>query len=203
VTKAVRALPEGGEAHDFQRGRDLAIEVLTKCHEQAAEAECYRKNRDAGTRQKNVVSDYLTELGCDTSLFAGFSAVLSGAIGPVVTDPNWFKALTLADTEAGEPGEDRTQAPDGDAVAATSSTPMNDSFDHATFDDVYCTISEVIAIIQARAHDVDWSDLVFGALYTTERAYNILATGIGARDVQACEDASAPLPSAIGGRNAA
>jgi hypothetical protein len=202
VTEAVRSLPVGGAAHDFERGRDVAIEMLAKCHEQAAEAECYRKNREAGTSQKNPVSDYLTKVECDGTLFEGFTAVLSGAIGPVVTDPNWFKDLKLTDTEAGEPGEDGTEAPDRDAVVATASAPTKDAFDHATFDDIYCAISEVIAIIQARAHDVDSSDLVFGALYTTERAYDILAEGIKAGEVQACEDASAPLAVALAVLNA-
>ncbi|MBJ2155303.1 hypothetical protein [Variovorax sp. IB41] len=202
VTEAVRALPKGGEAHDFERGRDLAIEMLTNCYELACDAECYRKNRETGTRQKNIISDYMTKVECSPELFDGFTAVLSGAIGPQITDANWFTALTLADTQAGQPGEDGTQSLDGDAVVATAGAPKSDAFDHATFDDIYCAISEVIAIIQARAHDVDSSDLVFGALYTTERAYDILAEGIRARDVPACEDASAPLAVALAVLNA-
>ncbi|MDQ0040866.1 hypothetical protein [Variovorax boronicumulans] len=197
VNDAVRALPEGGPEHDFNRGRDLAIEMLAKCRERSSDCECYRRNRDAGKPQHNIVMDYLTELACDSTLEAGFTAVLSGAIGPEILDADWFKNLTLADTKAGAPGEDGTQALADDTPVATSCAPVGDSFDHATFDDVYCTISEVIAIIEARAHDVDSSDLVFGALYTTERAYGILSTGIDTRDWRACEDASAPLAVAL------
>lgn len=55
----------------------------------------------------------------------------------------------------------------------------------------------MIAIIQARAHEVPAADLIFGAVYTTQRAYEILSEGISARDLQACEDASAPLAVAL------
>lgn len=63
-------------------------------------------------------------------------------------------------------------------------------------DNAYGMISEAIAIIQCRAQDIN-TDLVYGAKYCAEHARDILGAGIDARDVQACEKASAPLAVAI------
>ncbi|MCY1249988.1 hypothetical protein D9M72_635750 [compost metagenome] len=57
-------------------------------------------------------------------------------------------------------------------------------------------VSEVVAIIAARAEELA-SDLVYGAMYLTERAEGFLSDGVDARDIKMCEDASAPLAVAI------
>jgi hypothetical protein len=198
VNDAVRALPEGGPAHDFERGRDLAIRFINEGSSLSGQRDCYRDHRDPGTAQKDFAGEYLMEAVEARELLSGFAAVLSQVIGSGEGfDGEFFANLTLAETEAGEPGEDGTQVLADDAVATTASGPATEFFGHETFDDVCCTISEVIAIIQARAHEVPAANLIFGAVYTTQRAYDILSEGISARDVRLCEDASAPLAVAL------
>ncbi|WGT64771.1 hypothetical protein [Variovorax paradoxus] len=63
-------------------------------------------------------------------------------------------------------------------------------------DNSYCMAGEVIAIIRARLHAVD-SELLYGALRVVEYAHNELGAGVYARDLEMCEDASAPFASAI------
>lgn len=86
---------------------------------------------------------------------------------------------------------DNDDQPDQHEAAPTHSFEANGIEEGA-----YLMASEAIAIIQARAEYVG-SDLVYGAIYVAERAHGILADGIRARDVQMCEDASAPLGVAV------
>lgn len=60
----------------------------------------------------------------------------------------------------------------------------------------YCMAAEVIAIIQSRLQAVN-SDLLYGALRVVEYAQNELGAGVYAKDLEMCEEASAPFASAI------
>ncbi|MCR8961185.1 hypothetical protein M0765_026680 [Variovorax sp. S2] len=89
------------------------------------------------------------------------------------------------------------QAEQDDRQHSERETAPSHSFEANGIEDgAYLIANEAIAIIRARAEEVG-SDLVYGAIYVAERAKDILGEGIHARDVQMCEDASAPLAVAI------
>lgn len=89
------------------------------------------------------------------------------------------------------------QAEHDDRQHSERETAPSHSFEANGIEDgAYLIASEAIAIIRARAEEVG-SDLVYGAIYVAERAHGILGDGIRARDMQMCEDASAPIAVAI------
>ncbi|MFL9670474.1 hypothetical protein WIX39_026325 [Variovorax sp. AB1(2024)] len=185
MNDAVRDLPEGGEAHDFERGRDLAIQMMKDIDPNSSSHEGYRCHREAGEAQRNFVMNAYIELLADDSLSKGFTSVLSSVIGGVIQDADYYQAMTLEETEAGaEQGQPAAQI-DGQAFEALG------------FDDgPYLMASEAIAIIQARAPEVG-CELFYGAKICVEKAKDLLGVGMTARDVSLCERASAPFGVAI------
>ena len=82
-------------------------------------------------------------------------------------------------------------------VTTPISLPAEASFEALGIGDgAYNMLDEAIAIIRSRAQDLN-SELLYGAKYCAEHARDILRAGIDASDVQACENASAPLAVAI------
>lgn len=61
-----------------------------------------------------------------------------------------------------------------------------------TIEDIRSTISEAVAVMRASAESAR-SNLVYGAIYAAERAYDELGAGIDAESIDECEKASAPL----------
>jgi hypothetical protein len=108
--------------------------------------------------------------------------------------------LLDASLEALDPVNDAVKALPSEAPA--SEEGKTDEEKSALFlaskieDNAYCMASEVIAIIQARLQAVN-SDLLYGALRVVEHAQNELSAGVYARDLEMCEEASAPFASAI------
>jgi hypothetical protein len=96
--------------------------MLKQCRDNPSAGECHRRNRDVGARQIDLVGDYFVEVMCEQSLFVGFTSVLSGAIGPQVVEPEYFEDLTLAETQAVDPGADGTQ-PDGQQAPEFDAPP--------------------------------------------------------------------------------
>ena len=188
VNDAVRELPEGGEAHDFERGRDLAIRMLKDIDPNSSSHEGYRRHRDAGESQRDFVGDAFIELLCDDSLSDGFTAVLSSVIGGVNGD--YYQAMTLEETKGGAAGEDGTQQ------LADEEAPASGFEATGIEEGPYFMTSEAIAIIQARAPEMG-SELFYGAKCCAEKAKDLLGIGVEARDVVLCERASAPLGVAI------
>jgi hypothetical protein len=195
VNEAVRILPEGGPAHEFERGRDLAIRFINEGSTLSGQRDCYRDHRDPGTAQKDFASDYLMEATEAREMLGGFAAVLSQVIGSGEGfDGEFFEKLTLAETETGVTGSDGTRCEESESAPAIS---RKMDFEATGIEEnAYFMISEVIAIIQSRLHDVG-EDILYGALYVAERAYAILGSGVAARSIRMCKDASAPLAVAI------
>ncbi|MFM9926929.1 hypothetical protein VLK31_28360 [Variovorax sp. H27-G14] len=103
VNQAVRMLPEGGPAYEFERGRDLAIQFINEGSALSGERDCYRGHRDPGTAQKDFASDYLLQAVDAPEMLGGFAAVLSQVIGNGEGfNGEFFSKLTLAETQAGE-----------------------------------------------------------------------------------------------------
>ncbi|RQO57060.1 hypothetical protein DBV14_09630 [Variovorax sp. KBW07] len=197
VNDAVRALPKGGDAHDFQRGRDLAVEMLKQCRGNPSAGECQRRNRDAGARQINVVGDYFVEAMCEQSLFEGFTAVLSGAIGPQVLEPEYFEELTLADTQPGIAGEDGTCWDDEDQAATTAPPePAGTAADPGErIFEAYWTWSCATEILDHYAAN-SGSALDFAALELAQGALKKLSAADD-NTKALCEEASGAMSSAV------
>jgi len=194
VNDAVRSLPEGGLAHDFERGRNLAIKTLKLCDYRNSDYEGFRRHREPGAAQHNFVMEGLVEVLSETSLHEGFAAVLSGAIGSVIIDADYFGTLTLAETQNGVPGEDGTQAVNDDA--GTEGNVLPSSYSAAFAFDAHCRVTEAEAILDSRMHDMN-----SGAAYGALTLVGIAKAKTAAVEVRAtretCDEASNALHEAI------
>lgn len=82
-------------------------------------------------------------------------------------------------------------------VAAANASPASSIQSSGYYDDremqeVDCTISEAIGVMEARGEEAN-SNLVYGAILAAEVSRNELAKGMTARNMDECAEASAPL----------
>jgi hypothetical protein len=195
VNDAVRALPEGGLPHDFERGRDIAIKMIHKGSALTGEKECYRRYRDPGIAQNNFVYDHLLDIIDHPELRAGFASVLSQMIGSSESfDGNYFTNLTFAETRARDPGEDGTQSM-SDAASAEGDALLSPYSAEFAFD-AHCRVTEAQAILDSRMHELN-SGAAYGALTLTTLAKAKVAAVQDHATTRACEEASGALHEAI------
>lgn len=195
VNDAVRALPEGGLPHDFERGRNIAIKMINKGSALTGEKECYRRYRDPGIAQNNFVYDHLLDIIDHPELRAGFASVLSQMIGSSESfDGNYFTNLTFAETRARDPGENVTQSMSDAASAEGDALPSPYSAEFAF--DAHCRVTEAQAILDSRMHELN-SGAAYGALTLTTLAKAKVAAVQDHATAHACEEASGALHEAI------
>lgn len=186
TNSAVRSLPEGGPAHDFERGRDLAIRFINEGGALSGQRDCYRDQRDPGTAQKEFASEYLMEAVEAREMLSGFAAVLSQVIGSGESfDGEFFSKLTLADTQAGE-----IQAAGDSACAETPEQDLPLGFTESN-----AILVEAVGTLEVRLLDHGGlGEVAYGAL----RLARACQTAFGdARTFDDYENISAPLGSAV------
>jgi hypothetical protein len=186
VSQAVRMLPEGGPAYDFERGRDLAIKFINEGRALSGQRDCYRGHRDPGTAQNDFASDYLLQAVDAPEMLGGFAAVLSQVIGSGEGfNGEFFSKLTLAETQAGEiQGVDESSG----AVAKVKKLGWQFSESHAI-------LREVIGTMAARLLDHgNLGEVAWGALRLLRTCQ---ADFDAARTLDDYKDISAPLGSAL------
>lgn len=98
----------------FNRGRDLAIEMLVKADESGHRREGWRRFRE-GQKQENIFESVFDAVVDDSTLLPGFCAVMSATMRNDGMDLAVLKTITLAEIQAGKPGDDGTEA-DADAA---------------------------------------------------------------------------------------
>jgi hypothetical protein len=98
-------------------------------------------------------------------------------------------AMDLADM--GEvlqrPGDIEPAARPASAVELKAAAAWDDDEIH----EVYCIFGEAIAVMRHRAESAN-TNLLYGAVFAAERAKEILGNGLSAKDIDQCENASAP-----------
>lgn len=105
-----RGLPDTSDmrAADFERGKEIAIQMLDEAEALVDEREGKRWMRD-GKAQDNLVRGYLTDIINEPALMDGFTAVLSATIRNDHMNLSEVREITLAETQAGEIGADGTE----------------------------------------------------------------------------------------------
>lgn len=186
VNDAVRALPEGGPAHDFERGRDLAIRCINEGSSLHGQRDCYRDHRDPGTAQKDFVGDCLMDAVEAREMLSGFAAVLSQVIGSgECFDGEFFSKLTLADTQAGE-----IQAEGDSTRAETTKQDLPWGFTESN-----AILVEAVGTLEVRLLDHgSLGEVAYGALRLARACQTAFED---ARTHQDYENISAPLGSAV------
>lgn len=186
TNSAVRSLPEGGPAHDFERGRDLAIRFINEGSALSGQRDCYRDQRDPGTAQKEFASEYLMEAVEAREMLSGFAAVLSQVIGSGESfDGEFFSKLTLADTQAGE-----IQAVGDSACAETAEQDLPWGFTESN-----AILVEAVGTLEVRLLDHGGlGEVAYGALRLARACQTAFED---ARTFDDYENISAPLGSAV------
>lgn len=186
VEDAVRSLPEGGPAHDFERGKALAIDMLRAVAQHTSACEGLSRHREPGSEQENPVMDALVELDGNEFLDGGFTAVLTAALaaGSGASDTAFLDSVTLEETQQCD-GRRNTCEP------TTREVPHGIN----QIDEAGCMLVEAVAILSARLVDHNHlGEVAYGALRLT-RACHVQFEAAATQDDY--EDVSAALGSAI------
>jgi hypothetical protein len=124
-----KLLPEFDQNQAFNRGRDLAIEMLKEGQRQyakdAANAQRMYRVIKAGAvapAQVDFVHGYLCKVESDSTLSCGFSRVLSSALSEQPTDDPEGYRVRMAEFLAGKPGDDGTEPINADNAVGTAAS---------------------------------------------------------------------------------
>ncbi|MET3441350.1 hypothetical protein ABIC94_002108 [Variovorax paradoxus] len=82
--------------------------------------------------------------------------------------------------------------PKDDAPPAEQASFPGAEWSDLLIEDIRSMISESVAVMRACA-ERERSNLVYGAIYAAERAFDVLGAGMDAKSIDECEKASAPL----------
>lgn len=156
-------VPDFSSEEAFNRGRDLAIEMLKtglRLHAgDTANAQRIHRPVDQGGNvpaQHQFIRDYLEKVVDEDRMILGFSAVLSAALSEdAIFNPDAYR-VPMAEYQAGKPGDDGTEPVEADEArtAATQGHPEHDAARLiADESDPRTRIAEALAVLCAAARE--------------------------------------------------
>jgi hypothetical protein len=185
---------ESTDENSFNKGRDLAIELLEEGHTLSAKdaADAYRWYRH-GKPQDRFVKSYLQRLDKEPRLIEGFAAVLSAALAmDPPSDPESLRC-PIAEYEGGELGADGTETwPDSVSEPAEDA----DEISLNTINLVGESVTEAIAIVDARIEALG-STMAIGARNLLIAASAAMDAATSTRSLEDCETASSEIAVAL------
>lgn len=197
-----RSLPELDASSAFNRGRDIAINMLAEADTLFDEREAFRWMRD-GKAQDNFFKGYLTDILTDRSLLDGFTSIVSATLRNDQMDLAQLKQVTLAETQAGDVGADKTE-PGPDASANKPPAPpkppkkvTEDGNKMEPLEEALAHYAHALAVVKLLGHDQQRSDLVPAAYNLMLHDYDAFMESFGC-GVDALNDVSADLSVVLG-----